>query len=162
MIYSIVTLSSVLWLLWWLLIFAMCLTLYRAVPLPTLRWIAVYYAVGIVAVPVMQYFGHRIALSGHVPEATSNGGLPDSFLHSPLALTACVATTLDYAGDLLILILAFSEAAVLVRRVYPEIHSRLLQCLILAHAHTRTIGIVAVILAALLPVPAMLYFYTHP
>lgn len=83
-IYSFVTFSSVLWLIWWVLIFAMCWTLYRTIRLPALRWIGLYYAVGIVAVPLMQYYGYRIAPSGHVPAMTSSGRLPPGFAHSSL------------------------------------------------------------------------------
>ncbi len=161
MIYSIFAFGSVLWLAWWTLVCATCFVLYRAVRLQVLPWIGLYYAVGIIAIPLMQYYGHRIAQSGQGPEMTPGGRLPDAFLHSPLALAASVATALDYAGDLLVLILAFSEAAVLVERVYPEVRSRLLRGLALIHSHTRTIGIVAIVVTALMPVPAMLYFYTH-
>ena len=161
MIYSLVTFSSVLWLAWWLLIFGMCLTLYRAVRLPALLWIGLYYAVSIVAVLAMQYYGHRIAQSGRVPNMPASGGLPRDFSPSPLALATAVATTLDYAGDLLVVILAFSEAAVLVRRVYPDVNSKLLGALALAHSHTRAIGIAAIVVTVLLPMPAIMYFYTH-
>jgi uncharacterized protein with PQ loop repeat len=160
-IYSIFAFGSALWLAWWILVCAMCFVLYRAVRLPVLPWIGFYYAVGIIAIPVMQYYGHRIAQSGQGPEVTSSGRLPDAFLHSPLALATSGATALDYAGDLLVLMLAFSEAAVLVGRVYPEVSSRLLRGLTGIHLHIRTIGLVAIILTALMPVPAMLYFYTH-
>jgi hypothetical protein len=154
--YALITFSSVVWLVWWLLIFTMCFTLYRAVRLPALWWIGLYYAVGIVAVPLMQYYGHRIAQSGYVPEVTSS-----EFIRSPAALAVSIATTLDYAGNLLAIILAFSEAAVLVRRVYPDVQSRVLRVLSVAHAHTRAVGIAAIVFTALLPVPAMIYFYTH-
>jgi hypothetical protein len=139
----------------------MCFVLYRAVRLPVLPWIGLYYAVAIIAIPVMQYYGHRIAQSGHGPEVMSSGRFSDAFLHSPLALATFVAMALDYTGELLVLILAFSEAAVLVERVYPEVRSRLLRGLTLIHSHTRTVGIVSITVTALMPVPAMLYFYTH-
>lgn len=161
MTYSIFAFGSVLWLAWWLLVGAMCFVLYRAVRLPVLPWIGLYYAVSIIAIPVMQYYGHRIAQNGHGPETAPGGQLTAAFLHSPLVLSMSVATALDYAGDLLVLSLAFSEAAVLVRRVYPEVRSRLLRGLALIHSHTRTVGIVAIVVTALMPVPAMLYFYTH-
>ena len=158
---SIFAFGSVLWLTWWVLVCTMCFVLYRTVRLPVLPWIALYYAVGFIAVPVMQYYGHRIAQSGQFPEMAPGGRLSDAFLHSPLALATLVATALDYAGALLVLVLAFSEAAVLVERVYPDVRSRLLRALTVIHSHTRTIGVVAIIFTALMPVPAMFYFYTH-
>jgi hypothetical protein len=160
-IYAIFTFNSVLWLIWWLLIVSMCFTVYRAIRLPALLWIGVYYAVSIVAVPVMQYYGHRIEQSGHLPALTSSGRFPSNFVHSPLALATLAAATLDYAGDILVLILAFSEAAVLLRRVYPDVRSTLLRVLAAAHVHIRALGIAAIVVTALLPVPMMAYFYTH-
>ena len=155
MITTFLIFNSILWVSWWLLACAFCFALYRAIRLQSLPWIGLYYAVGIVAVPLMEYYGHRAFNSSQLPD------LKPSDFPPPMLLGAFIATTLDYGGDLLVLILALSEGAVLVRRVYPETRSRLLQALVALHRHTRTVGIVAVLLTALLPAPAMIFFYTH-
>jgi hypothetical protein len=41
-----------------------------------LPWIALYYAVTIVAMPLMQYYGHRSATNLHVPELTAPAVAP--------------------------------------------------------------------------------------
>ncbi|MEO6971679.1 MAG: hypothetical protein ABI217_12395 [Chthoniobacterales bacterium] len=155
MITTFLIFNSILWVSWWLLACAFCFALYRAIRLQSLPWIGLYYAVGIVAVPLMQYYGHRISISLHLPDMKPSDFPPR------MMLGTFIATTLDYGGDLLVLILALSEGAVLVGRVYPEARSRLLQALVALHRHTRMIGIVAILLTALLPVPAMIYFYAY-
>jgi hypothetical protein len=155
MIKTFLIFDGVLWLSWWLLACAFCFTLYRAVRLPALPWIGLYYAIGIVAVPLMEYYGDRIGSSLHLHDVR-----PEDF-PAGLSLGTLIATTLDYGGDLLVLILVLSEGAVLVGRVHPDAHSKLLQVFVALHQHTRTIGTVAILLTAFLPVPAMIYFYTH-
>ena len=154
MITTFLIFNSLLWLGWWLLACTFCFTLYRAVRLPALPWIGLYYAVGIVTVPLMEYYGDRIGTSLRLHDVKPSA-VPG------ISLGTFIATTLDYGGDLLVLILALSEGAVLVGRAHPEVHSRLLQALVALRRHTRVIGMVAIFLTALLPVPAMIYFYTH-
>jgi hypothetical protein len=155
MITTFLIFNSILWVSWWLLACAFCFALYRSIRLRVLPWIGLYYAVGIVAVPLMEYYGHRAGSSLRL------SGMRPSDLPPSMLLGTFIATTLDYGGDLLVLILALSEGAVLVRRLYPEASSRLVQALVALHRHARTIGIVAILLTALLPVPAMVYFYAY-
>jgi hypothetical protein len=109
----------------------------------------------------MQYYGHQIVAAGHsAPNMSSSASARQAFFASPLALVTSLATIFDYGGDLLMITLAFAEAAVLVTKVYPDAQSRLLQALTVVHLHTRAVGVAAVVLTALLPVPAMIYFYT--
>ena len=161
MIYSIVTFGFAMWLAWWLLVFTLWVALYRALQLPALGWIGVYYAIWIVAFVIREYYGYRISESGYGPEHSSAGRLAADYIRSPFSIATCIQATLEYAGDLLVLVLAFSEAAVLVRRVHPDVRSWVLQTLTAAHRRTRVLGIAAIIVTALLPVPWLIYFYTR-
>ncbi len=135
----------------WLTLAAGCFLLYHAFRLQVLPWIGAYLVVSYVSANVMYVYFLRLGVSSGTP--------PDP--HSGVMVAAMAATMIEHSANLLAAVLALAEVAVLGSRGQARIAEAGLRWLARIHAHTRALGITLLILALVLPLPAIICYYTH-
>ena len=153
MIFLIQTLDPIFDIGWWALLIAFFIVGVRAYPLPGLRWIALHFAVALVTVPIGQW------LAMHIQRP------PDPTLFNPrvgaLGLSFWWTLMIGSAADLVVLVLALAEITSLISGAYPEPRPWINQKLLAAYRYVRPLGLLAVALALLYPIPALIYRLSH-
>ena len=149
--YFVTGLDMALSLAFWLVLAAGCFLLYRNFRLRVLPWVASYIVLAFLTAQVPPFYFSRLAQ------------LHDSHIdpQSGATFAAMVASAIQDAGALVVAILLLAEVVVLATRSHPSDMSRGLHILARAHAHTRSLGVVLIVLALVYPLPAMIYYYTH-
>src|SRR5881392_2453663 len=151
MIYLVTGIDMALAAAFWLTLAAGCFVLYRAFRLRVLPWIGAYLVVSFASTNLMYFYFH--------PFVQSTGQPVDP--HSGLAAAAMVASIIEHSANLLAVVLALAEVAVLGARAQGGVAASGLGYFARVHAYTRVLGITLLILALVLPLPAILYYYTH-
>ena len=135
----------------WLTLAVGCLLLYRAFSLRVLPWIGAYLVLSVVSANVMYIYFHRLGVSYGAP--------PDP--HSGVIVAAMVANIIEHSADLLAVILALAEVAVLGGRGQAGNGGAGLRWLARVHAYTRSLGITLLLLALARPLPAVICYYAR-
>ncbi len=124
---------------------------YRAFHLRVLPWLGCYLVASYASANLMYLYFH--------PFSQSSGHPVD--LHSGVVSAAMITDIIEHTANLLAVVLALSEVAVLGARAQAGVVPSGLRCFVLVHAYTRALGITLLILALALPLPAIIYYYTH-
>lgn len=153
MISLIQTLNPIFDIGWWVLLIAFFIVGVRAYPLTALRSIAVHFVVALVTVPIGQWLVMHIQ---RPPEPTLFNPRAGS-----LGFTFASTSLISSAADFVVLVLALAEITSLIARAYPEPRAWLSQQLLSAYRHVPLLGLSAVALALLYPLPALIYRLAH-
>jgi hypothetical protein len=136
----------------WLVLAAGCFLLYRTFRLRVLPWVASYVVLAYLTAQVPTFFFSRLT--------QSDGSQVDP--HSGVVFAAMASSVIQNAGVLVAAILLLAEVVVLATRSQPCGIPRGLHVLARAHAHTRSLGIVLIVLALVYPLPAIIHYcYAH-
>jgi hypothetical protein len=149
MIFLIQTLSLGTDLAWWALLIAFIVAACRLYPLHGFRWIAAHFCVALITVPVGQWL--------LIPFRKPAG----STLSGAFGVAGFSTSLISAAADFIVLVLALSEISSLISKAYPESRSVIIRYLLRAHAYVRPLGVSAVALALIYPVPALIYRLIH-
>lgn len=141
---------------WWILLIVFFVAACRSYPLPALRWIAWHFLVALFTVPIGQWLAMNLQSS---PQPTLFHPLA-----GPIGLAVFSTFLISALADFVVLVLALSEITSLISRAYSEPTAWVLRLLLRAHAHVRVLGLSAVGLALVYPIPALIYrlFHTPP
>lgn len=153
MISLLQTLDPIFDIAWWILLIVFIVAACRSYPLPALRWIAWHFLVALFTVP----FGQWLAMHLQSPPQ------PTLFhpLNGAIGLTALSTLFISAGADFVVLVLALSEITSLISRAYSEPGAWVMRVLLRAHAHARVLGVSAVGLALVYPIPILVYRLWH-
>jgi len=137
----------------WGLIFAVCILLYRHVPLPSLPWIAAHYGITFVFGFFAGTFFDFLRAFVH---STAHAG-------ATLASIGAGSILLANAIKFLIALLIISETTYLIYTNYPDIQSKLLIRFVLVHKYIKSLGVTLVALTLIKPVTwLVIWIFHHP
>jgi hypothetical protein len=136
------------------IIAALCFAFWRWLKLRALLWVGTWYIGGFVAGIIGAHF---------YLQCVSPVWRPDSHTRPPPA-TSGLITAMNLAAEisaLLAVLLIFSEAAVIMRRLYPDIQPVALRFLVRSYSHVFALGVACVFLGVAGPLLPLLYCYGH-